>query len=53
VLLLILLTKQIVDFAERFRYMLDVQINRLRFAMEKSNAPLEGDMLMIKIQALE
>jgi hypothetical protein len=46
--------KEIVDFAERFRYMLDVQINRHRLAMQRSNTPLnERDMLMIKIQALE
>ena len=41
-------TKEIVDFVERFRYMLDVQINRYRIAMQKSKTPIERDMLMIK-----
>ena len=38
---------------QRVLDMLDVQINRHRIAMEKSNTPIEGDMLMIRIQALE
>jgi hypothetical protein len=46
-------TKQVVDFAGRLRYVLELKINKLRVAMQKSNTPLEGDMLMIKIQALE
>jgi hypothetical protein len=46
-------TKQVVDFAERLRYVLELKINKLRIAMQKSNTPLEGDMLMIRIQALE
>jgi hypothetical protein len=46
-------TKQAVDFAGRLRYVLELKINKLRVAMQKSNTPLEGDMLMIKIQALE
>ncbi|MFL6346140.1 MAG: hypothetical protein ACJ71A_11930 [Nitrososphaeraceae archaeon] len=45
--------KEIVDFAERFRYMLDVQINRYRIDMQKSNTHVDKDRLMIKIQALE
>jgi hypothetical protein len=43
----------IVDFDERLRYVLELKINKLRIAMQKSNTPLEGDMLMIRIQALE
>jgi hypothetical protein len=46
-------TEKIVNFAERLRYVLELKINKLRIAMQKSNTPLEGDMLMIKIQALE
>jgi hypothetical protein len=46
-------TKQVVDFAGRLRYVLELKINKLRMAMQKSNTPLEGDMLMIKIQTLE
>ncbi|MFL6455059.1 MAG: hypothetical protein ACJ71L_13785 [Nitrososphaeraceae archaeon] len=46
-------TKKVVDFAERFRYMLDVQINRYRIDMQKSNTHVDKDRLMIKIQALE
>jgi hypothetical protein len=33
--------------------MLDVKINQLRIAMQKSNTLIDSDMLMIKIQALE
>jgi hypothetical protein len=46
-------TKQVVDFAETLRHVLELKINKLRIAMQKSNKPLEGDMLMIRIQALE
>ena len=45
--------KEVVDFAERLRYVLELKINKLRIAMQKSDTPLEGDMLMIRIQALE
>jgi hypothetical protein len=45
--------KETVDFAERFRYMLDVQTNRYRLAMQNSDNLPNIDMLMIKIQALE
>jgi hypothetical protein len=44
-------TNEVVDFAERLRYVL--KINKLRIAMQKSNTAIEGDMLMIRIQALE
>jgi hypothetical protein len=37
----------------RFRYMLDVQINRYRIDMQKSNTHVDKDRLMIKIQTLE
>jgi hypothetical protein len=33
--------------------MLDVKINHLRVAMDKSNNLLNNDMLMIRIQALQ
>jgi hypothetical protein len=46
-------TKQVVDFAERLRYVLELKIKRLRISLQKSNTPLEGDMLMIRIQVLE
>jgi hypothetical protein len=42
--------KEVVNFAERLRYVLELKINKLRIVMQKSNTPLEGDML---IQALE
>ena len=46
--------KEVVDFAERLRYVLALKINKLGIAMRKSNTPLEGDMMMmIRIQALE
>jgi hypothetical protein len=32
---------------------LDLKINKLRIAMQKSTKPIDGDMLMIKITALE
>jgi hypothetical protein len=45
--------KEVVDFAERLRYVMELKINKLRIAMQKSNTHLESDMLMIRIQALE
>ena len=38
---------------QRVRHMLDVKINHLRIAMQKSDNLLNSDMLMIRIQALE
>ena len=32
--------KEVVDFAERVRYMPDVKINQLRIAMQKSDTPI-------------
>jgi hypothetical protein len=46
-------TTNVIDFAERLRYVLELKINKLRIAMPKSNTLLGGDMLMIKIMALE
>jgi hypothetical protein len=46
--------KEVVDFAERVRYVLELKINKLRIAIRKeSNTRGETDMLMIRIQALE
>ena len=45
--------KDVCYFAERVRYMLDVKINHLRTAMEKSDNLLNSDMIMIRIQALQ
>ncbi len=45
--------KDVCYFAERVRYMLDVKINHLRIAMQKSDNLSKSDMLMIRIQALE
>jgi hypothetical protein len=45
--------KDVCYFAERVRHMLDVKINHLRVAMDKSDNLLASDMLMIRIQALE
>ena len=45
--------KDVCYFAERVRHMLDVKINHLRVAMDKSNNLLNNDMLIIRIQALQ
>ena len=45
--------KDVCYFAERVRHMLDVKINHMRTAMEKSDNLLTSDMLMIRIQALQ
>jgi hypothetical protein len=45
--------KDVCYFAERVRHMLDVKINHLRTAMEKSDNLLTQDMTMIRIQALQ
>jgi hypothetical protein len=46
-------TKEVVEFGERLRYVLELKINKLRIAMQKSNIRGETDMLMIRKQALE
>ena len=45
--------KEVVDFADRLWYVLELKINKLRIAMQKSNIRAETDMPMIRIQALE
>ena len=45
--------KEVVEFAERFRYVLGLKINKLRTIMQKSDNHLEANMAMIRIQALE
>jgi hypothetical protein len=45
--------KDVCYFAERVRHMLDVKINHLRIAMQKSDNLPNSDMFMIRIQALE
>ncbi|MFL6507481.1 MAG: hypothetical protein ACJ704_06045 [Nitrososphaeraceae archaeon] len=45
--------KEVVNFAERLRYVLELKINKLRIDMQKSNTHVDKDRLMIKIQALE
>jgi hypothetical protein len=45
--------KEVVDFAERLRHVLELRINKLRVAMQKSNIRGETDMIMVRIQALE
>jgi hypothetical protein len=45
--------KEVVDFAERLRYVLELKVSKLRTIMQKSNTHLEADMSMIRIQALE
>ena len=46
-------TKEVVEFAERLRHVLELKINKLRIVMEKSNSSADTDRIMIKIQALE
>jgi hypothetical protein len=45
--------KEVVDFAERFRYVLELKINKLRTIMQKSDNHYDADMTMIRIRALE
>jgi hypothetical protein len=45
--------KDISYFAERVSHMLEVKINHLRIAMQKSDNLPNIDMVMIMIQALE
>ena len=45
--------KDVCYFAERVRHMLDVKINHLRTAMQKSDNLPYIDIFMIRIQALE
>ena len=34
--------KEVVDFAERLRYVLELKINKLRIAMQKSKTPIQA-----------
>jgi hypothetical protein len=45
--------KEVVDFADRLWYVLELKINKLRAIMQKSDNHYEADMTMIRIQALE
>ena len=45
--------KEVVNFAERLRYVLELKINKLRTIMQKSANHYNADMAMIRIQALE
>jgi hypothetical protein len=45
--------KEVVDFADRVWYVLELKIKKLRVAMQKSNVRGETDMIMVRIQALE
>jgi hypothetical protein len=45
--------KEVVNFADRFWYVLELKINKLRAIMQKSNNHYDADMAMIRIQALE
>jgi hypothetical protein len=45
--------KEVVDFADRFWYVLELKIKKLRNIMQKSNNHYDADMAMIRIQALE
>jgi hypothetical protein len=45
--------KGVVNFADRFWYVLELKIKKLKSIIEKSNNHYESDMAMIRIQALE
>jgi hypothetical protein len=45
--------KDVVHFADRFWYVLELKINKLRTIMQKSDNHLDADMAMIRIQGLE
>jgi hypothetical protein len=45
--------KEVVDFADRFWYVLELKIKKLKVAMQKSDSHYDADMTMIRIQALE
>ena len=45
--------KEVVNFADRFWYVLELKIKKLKIAMQKSDNHLDADMAMIRIQALE
>jgi hypothetical protein len=45
--------KDVVNFADRFWYVLELKIKKLKMAMQKSDNHYESDMTMTRIQALE
>jgi hypothetical protein len=45
--------KEVVNFADRFWYVLELKIKKLKIAMQKSDNHFDADMSMIRIQALE
>ena len=45
--------KDVVNFADRFWYVLELKISKLRTIMQKSDNHYDADMAMIRIQALE
>ena len=45
--------KDVVNFADRFWYVLELKIKKLRTIMQKSNNHYDADMAMIRIQAME
>jgi hypothetical protein len=45
--------KEVIDFADRLWYILELKIKKLRNILQKSNNHYESDMIMIRIQALE
>jgi hypothetical protein len=45
--------KDIVDFAERFRYVLELKLKNLEAIMQKSDNHYNADMAMVRIQALQ
>ena len=45
--------KDVVNFADRFWYVLELKIKKLKIAIQKSDNHYEADMAMIKIQALD
>ena len=45
--------KDVVNFADRFWYVLELKKNKLRAIIQKSNNHYDADMIMIRIQALE
>jgi hypothetical protein len=45
--------KDVVNFADRFLYVLELKIKKLKIAIQKSDNHYNADMTMIRIQALE
>jgi hypothetical protein len=45
--------KDVVNFADRFLYVLELKIKKLKIAMQKADNHYDADMAMIRIQALE